>query len=375
MKSLKQILASLLVAVMLVAIPMVAPMKADATETTEIVVNGENGVIYVLDEVNYNFKNLWANKTAPTRDDYVFGGWYTKGNNDTFTAITQTVAEEGNVDTTTTWAKFVPAEVLSVRAQLEAETEENNGTNVTEGKTTYLRLLSAVNGLNYQSIGFDIKYNKTYADPKADVSNNITKVYETITNAETEEGGIKANAVFGEAATHFSVLRLEKIYSRNFNLVIYVRPHWTTLDGTTVYGQAKYVRVMDGYSSNHYISVPVNFLTGSTVAAGQLEMIYDSRLEVVTVDGMGFDTGKLMPKMAFYDDKAGKIKIVGNIAEGTGVEPETEIFANVWFKVKDSATDTSDITAWNFEMKNLSFCNWEEKMITDVSAWNFKYLK
>ena len=140
---------------------------------------------------------------------------------------------------------------------------------------------------------------------------------------------------------------------------------------------------MDGYAENRYISIPVNFYSGSQVAAGQLEMSYDSNtLEVAQVDTFstaGFDAGTLMPEMNYYDDGSGTIKIVGNIDKAPtdntkGVEPESNIYANVWFKVKTEA-DISAITDWTFDIKNLSFCNWEENMVENVSAWNFKYMK
>ena len=390
MKTMKQILAGFLVAVMLVAGLVITPMDAKATESeTGTVIEqvdaneSKTGVIFVLDEEKYNFETLWESRTAPTRDGFVFGGWYTndgEAGRGTFTAIKQSEAEAVEAGTEV-WAKFVPAEVLSVRAQLEADTELNDGKNV---EKTYLRLLSGVNGLGYQKVGFDIKYNKKIEE-QDETAKNITKVFKKITNEETATGSLEADDVFGTAATHFSVLRLDDIYSVNFNFVIYVRPHWTTLDGTTVYGQAKYVRVIDGFSCNQYISVPVNFLEGSAVAAGQLEMTYDSStLELVTVAGKGFDEGTLMTEMSYYNDTEnttdGKntIKIVGNIAEApaddtTGVEPETDIYANVWFKVK-SGVDTSKIDNLTFEMKNLIFCDWNEQKVTDINAWDFKYI-
>ena len=326
---------------------------------------------------------MWKTKTAPTREGYVFGGWYTN-NEGTMTAIKE--SNGGQVDAADAYAKFVPAEVLSVRTQLEVETETKNGNT----DKTYLRLLSAVNGLDYQETGFDIWYNKTIEEKEAPA---ITKVYKTIKNSETkneetgEEESISASSIFGDAATHFSVLRVADIYSVNYQLVIYVRPHWTTLDGTTVYGQAKYVRVMDGYKDHHYISVPVNFLTGSAVAAGQLEMSYDSRLEVVAVDGVvdgyGFDEGMLMTEMSYYNnntdtsDTTDTIRIVGNIAgtkdvEPKDVEPEQDIYANVWFKVKSDQT-VEDGEVLEFKMSNLSFCNWNEDMVTNIKAWNVQY--
>ena len=383
MKTMKQILAGLLVMAMLITGLMITPMDAKAAETVE----GENGVEYILDTTKYNFADYWkanaAERKAPTKDGCVFGGWYrnTDGNG-TMKAITQTEAEKiaDGTDNAEVWAKFVPAEVLSVRTQLEATTATADGTNVADNGTTYLRLLSGVNGLDYQKVGFDIWYNKKYQEEDQKAT-NITKVYKTITNDETDDAttdkkdSLAASSVFGAAATHFSVLRLNEIYKGNFNYVIYVTPQWTTLDGTLVEGQAKYVRVIDGYASNRYISIPVNFLEGNQVVAGQLKMTYDKdKLEIVD-----FDAGTLMPEMAYKNDANGTIQIVGNIANApaentVGVEPESEIYANVWFKVKDGVTINNE-TELQFNVSEYSFCNWNEQMVNDISAWNVKYLK
>lgn len=366
MKTMKQILASLLVVAMLVTGIMITPVGADASETGTIVKKETNGVIYVSDATNLKFSNYWTtdNKTAPVRQGFVFGGWYTQDGNEMI------AIKESEVPTATdsieACAKFVPAEVLSVRAQIEKEAEDNNGT--TESGRTYVRLLSAVNELNYQKVGFEIFYNKKHPETNQ-LATNITKVFSTIENPETGEQLIEASEYFGAAATHFSVLRLADIAKANHEKVIYVTPQWTTLDGTVVEGQGKYVRIMDGYKDHHYISVPINFLQGSEVAAGQMEMTYDTRLEVV-----GFDAGTIMPQMAHSDDKAGTVKIVGNIGEGSRkVEPDTAIYANVWFKVKTN--ETVEDTTLEFKMQNFSFANWNEDYVTDLTAWDYKYLK
>ena len=362
MKRMKQILASVLVAVMVIAGLMITPLDASAAETA----TEENGVTYVLDTAKYNFASFWnedaSKRTAPTRDGYVFGGWY-KDVEGTKKAITETEAAE-ITDASDVWAKFVPAEVLSIRAQLEKTTEAANGVDVA---SSYLRLLSGVNGLDYQKVGFDILYNKRTADTaeNQEIATNITKVFSKLTNDETAEDGMVASELFGEAATHFSVLRLDQIKAKNFGLVIYVTPQWTTLDGTLVEGQSKYVRVMDGYADNRYISVPVNLISGDPVGAGQLKLKYDTRLEVV-----GFDSGLLMTEMSYYDNKSGNINIVGNIAGTANVDPEQDIYANVWFKVKEGVSLSDDL---KFDVEKLQFCNCEEVFVTNVQAWDVIY--
>ena len=377
MKTMKQILASTLVAVMLVAGLMVTPLHVEAVDS----VKGQNGEEYVLDTVNYNFANFWnedaSKRTAPTRDGYVFGGWY-KDVEGTKQAITETEAK-GITDASVVWAKFVPAEVLSIRAQLEKNTEVANGVDVA---SSYLRLLSGVNGLDYQKVGFDILYNKKTqdSDKNKEIATNITKVFSKITNTETGENGLEADTLFGEAATHFSVLRLDSIKAKNFGLVIYVTPQWTTLDGTLVKGQAKYVRVMDGYASNRYISVPINFIEGSAVAAGQIELKYDAtKVQLVTTEGKGFDSGLIMPEMNYYDDGNGTIKIVGNVDNQTNIAPNSKIFANLWFELAEGVTEESlegKILSFAIDDAKNQFCTWEEQWAEKaVIAEDVQYLK
>ena len=370
MKTMKQILAGLLVMAMLITGLMITPMDAKAADS----VKEDNGVEYVLDTTKYNFTDYWkadaAERKAPTKVGCVFGGWYqdTDGD-DTLEPITQEDAEKITTGENI-WAKFVPAEVLSVRTQLEAETATEDGKNVADDGTTYLRLLSGVNGLDYQKVGFDIWYNKKYQETD-EIATNITKVYANITNDETDSEPLAASSVFGAAATHFSVLRLNEIYKGNFNYVIYVTPQWTTLDGTLVKGQAKYVRVIDGYASNRFISVPVNFLEGDAVAAGKLEMTYNTKLEVVEVDTNGYDAGQQKTEGSHYDNKEGTIKFVNNITGAASIEPESVVYANVWFKETE---EISSRTKLEFTVSGCSFYNWDEQQ-ADVTPWNFIYLK
>ena len=138
------------------------------------------------------------------------------------------------------------------------------------------------------------------------------------------------------------------------------------MDGTRVEGLAKYVRVMDGYASNRYISVPVNLLDGDAVAAGKLQMKYDqTKLEYV-----GFDSGVILPEMEVnVNASSGLINFVGNGTDtNKDMDPTSGIYANVWFK-----KSTKDSAHLEFDVKNLEFCNWGEEIISNVKAWDIQY--
>ena len=338
-------------ALMIVVGVAVVPNTASADNTSNI----PTTVVY---DNEYKIADYWGNKVAPTKDGYIFGGWYEKESNDKYRAITEDALTADGVEAyDDAYAKFVPAYVLSVRMQLAKNTETANGEGINK---TYLRVLSGVDSLNYKEVGFKVWFNKKSNTEQVAVLSNVYK------NIENLDGNINATAVFGEPATHFSVLKIDNIIDKNFEKVIYVTPFWKTMDGTIVEGQAKYVRVMDGYEKNHYISVPVNLIEGSDVAAGRLQMKYDqTKLEYV-----GFDAGVLLPEMVVNANQTtGNISFVANGTEtGVNVNPAEHVYANVWFKKV-----TNETSHLKFDIKNLEFCNWDEAIINNVKAWDIKY--
>lgn len=341
------------------------PMKADASATTM-----PETIDY---DDKYEISKYWEDRKAPTKAGYVFGGWFTKEGTDYLPIKEAEIVANGVNAYAGAYAKFVPAYVLSVRAQLQKATEDDE----TRGDSTFLRVISAVDSTQYKNVGFDVLFNKkTPFAAEEDKKTVITTVYEELANAE---GTIKAREEFGAPATHFSVLKINSIQEKNYSKVIYVTPYWTTMDGTKVEGMSKYVRVTDGYTSNKYISVPVNLLTGDLVAAGKIQMEYDHK----TLNYVGYDTGVLLPNMEINVDASnGVIKFCGNASVGenntyTDVDPASGIYANVWFQKKSDAEIASAGASvperWKFLMSNLSFCNWNETMITNVEAWDTRY--
>lgn len=365
MKKIKTITASLLAAAMVISGFAVMPTNADATETTA------QTVFY---DASCPIKEYWGadTKKVPVKEGgYVFGGWFTYAGGDvnadgtTYTALTESTlkATEDLSTLENVCAKFVPAYVLSIKIQIDKDSEAANKAAGTNDKA-FLRLLSSVDTNKYNEIGFDLWYDKTIKETE---STKVTKVYSKLTNDETGTDGWTPQETFGAAAKYFSVLRVDSIANEKCSSILYVRPYWITKDGTKVEGMAKYVRVMDGYANHKYISIPVNLMTGSAVAAGMLEMTYDSRLEVVDCA-----TGLLLPEMNFYDNNAGIIKLVGNVSEAGEKEPETDIYANIWFKEKTAnSIDATEVL--NFTLRNLSFCNWTEATVSDVKAWDVQY--
>ena len=363
----KKLVCVLTAAVLMLGIT-VSPVTADAADAANI----PSSVYY---DDTYDIKDYWdedaTKRTAPVEDGYVFGGWYS----DESTPLT----EETAATATTAIAKFVPAYVLSVKAQIEYAAQDG------EYDTSYIRVVTSVDSTKYQNVSFDI-----YGNNKNQVSGvpEIKTVYDSIkyqtgtdeTTSEATYSTIEANAAFGEAASKFVVLKLTNITKDNSHKIIYVRPNWTTMDGTKVKGLAKYIRVEDGFDDNEYISIPVNLLEGKEVAAGIVELsyaAYANYLEVAEVDDEYLiDAGRLLPAMSYkVDTKNYKITFVGNAETVDVYNSKESIYANVRFKVKSGVTLPDGFLG--FDMTAGEFTNWDEVATSDesvtVTAWDYQY--
>lgn len=160
--------------------------------------------------------------TAPVKNGYVFAGWY------------QDVECTKPVSTAKTsgwaYAKFVDAATLSVKFQLTA------GTTVDSSQTD-LRLLTAVDGLNYVQVAFRV----TLAGSTQTLSSRT--VYEQVRTGNSLISG--ADALFGEDARFFVTYTLEGVPRVAYGLTFEVVPCWRTLDGTLVEGIARSFTIGD----------------------------------------------------------------------------------------------------------------------------------
>ncbi|MEE0885072.1 MAG: InlB B-repeat-containing protein [Faecalimonas sp.] len=373
MRRLNKTVAGLMAAVMVLLGVSVTPVEADAATQKEV---------YYDTAAEFKIADYWnaTNPVAPVKDGYVFGGWYTAENGTPIKkGDLQEDIKDGTVNTVAV-AKFVPSYVLSVKTQIASDTAIVDGKDVAK---TYLRLSSAVDSVKYANVGFDVLFNKEIPfDDENQAKTVMSKVYNNLSvyNEETKKDeSISAKTYFGDAASHFIALRIDDIAAVNYEKVIYVTPYWTTIDGTKVEGVAKYVRVMDSYKSNRYISIPVNLSVDGQAAAGMVTMTYNSdKLQFVEAkdskgNACGWDTGVSFTEMEVNTATAGTIKFVGN---GKNVNDDymtgKGIYANVWFQVKkDVKLTTNEL---EFTIGTESFCTWGEDMLNNkVTAWDVCY--
>lgn len=373
----KRITAGLLAVGMVVTGLAIVPKQADAAV--------EDKLVY---STQYDIATFWENnKTAPVKPGYVFGGWYKEATQnaegsqqlalDTDTTQTKWCVplkaseidanSDGKVDDAVKGnavAKFVPAQVLSIKAQNMA------GTTATEAKT-YVRVISSLDSKNYQKVGFDIwlenqiqLFTDADKDDVADEPLETTNIYSGLmVGTDTAK---TANEIFGGVSNFLSVWQLSNINSSKYGALIYVRPYWYTMDGSKVEGMAKYIHIEDEYLD--YISVPVNLqtdaLTPAKVAAGKVVAEYNStQFQVAEVESVyKVDAGRVLKQMKYHVN-AGTITFVGNV-ENPGNVTADGIYANIRFKKTDeNAVDS----ALNFAITEKEFCNWDEKLLDDTA--------
>lgn len=331
-----RLLAGIFILTMSIATVIVIP-----NETQAAVV--EDKIIY---DDSYDITKLWdeTSPKAPVKEGYVFGGWYSEAKEGAY--LTSDEAAEA----IKAYAKFVPARVLSVKAQNVAGTVESTS-------TTQVRVISSMDSKDYAKVGFDIWLaNRTqlFKDKEAKTPLETDVFYDGLLEGTTKK---KANEIFGGVSQYLSVWQLANVQNSNYSKIIYVRPYWITMDGTKVEGLAKYVHIEDEYKD--YISVPINILTREQIGVGVMSMSYDQSLTVV-----GFEAGRLLPNMDFLQN-GNSVNMTGYAETVNENEIADGIFANIRFQKPSTTT--------NFTMNISSFCKWDETPQESVKAWDIRY--
>ena len=333
-------------------------MSVNAEKTSADTVIYDNETFQMSD-----YYHADGEKIAPVLPGYVFGGWYEDDKGQ------KPLTEDRATDYERTsgrraYAKFVPAYVLSVKAQ------NKSGTSEAVDKTN-IRIVSSVDSKKYQNVGITLLLNnKNDKSPEP-----TTTVY---TGMEVEKDGkIEVRTpkqIFGEASEFLTGWRIQNIAKGNYGKILYVRPYWTTMDGTKVEGLARYVHVEDGYKN--LVSVPVNLmtdpLTREGIAAGALKVICnDPRFEVYDVQAV--ENGRILANMDYHVVNGNTVKIVENVTGIGETATPDGIFANVRFRLKDGESYTcGNGTFLNFTVAEEDFRNWDEATVP-MNAWDVRH--
>lgn len=337
----KNVLAGIMAAVLVVAGVVITPAgEAKAAE------------VDIKTSVEYEQRTITGE--TPTKDGYFFGGWFTTNLNvdKTGKAITDVSGY------TRAYAKFVPAHVLSVKAQ------NLDGTKV-GGVSTWTRFLSAVDSADYQKVGFVIKTGSTTKETPVDAKKVYRKVY---VKADNVSDYFTAESLFGKGAAYVSVVEMSGIPESVWNNDFYIRPYWVTKDGTTVYGLGKYVRVADGVGTDKYISVPVSLTTAQQIAAGMLTVNYDT----AKLDFAGYVGGRVFEETTVNGAVDGKVTCVANVSDITANKTANDMYVGLRFKITDTSYKVGKSGFLKFTISGTEFCDKDENSVA-VNVWNFQY--
>ncbi|MBQ9392916.1 MAG: hypothetical protein IJU18_02835 [Oscillospiraceae bacterium] len=152
----------------------------------------------------------------------IFGGWYSDE------ACTVPVAEDyvGQA-----FARFVDADVLGVKSQ-------QGLSKTAEGKNR-LRVVTSVDSMDYQEVGFHVTYNNASGVEKT-VTASGTAVYATLTGyTDPNTAETYQPTVFSSQSIRFAAFRLvasDAVVAQNSDGIT-IQPYWVTADGVTVEGE------------------------------------------------------------------------------------------------------------------------------------------
>jgi hypothetical protein len=167
---------------------------------------------------------------GPKENGYVFSGWFT---DEKCTKVLSTNTVDGKA-----YAKFVDANVLTVKGQITANTNQDS-------EKTNMRFVTTVDSLNYEKIGFIVKIE---GREEQIVSTHV--VYEHLLAVGNDKvvDTLSPSEEFSPISLYFGAYSYLNIPKEDFEVKFTVTPYWITLDGTTVYGKTEVKTVSMGYN-------------------------------------------------------------------------------------------------------------------------------
>ncbi len=364
-----------------VAMSMLAGMSlvSNAGDPVDETIKSETDIRYELTTQADYEKYLGQNKAPEDLHNdagYIFGGWFQKDGE----KMKPLTALADVKDNTKVYAKYVPAQIFSVKCQnLYGTTADTTSTSV--------KVLAGVDSVNYQNVGFEIyavsfkdKDHKTLGTVNKLADDIIAKdVYRTLKIGTNDP--IPASDVFSSNdTTYVAAAWINNIAQANYGKVISIKPYWITLDGAKVYGLTKYAHVEDGYvtaDGKRWVNIPVNVrdIENVKVAAGVMSMELDTAnsSNKKDLDSIEVECGQLFGEMDFAIKSDNSVKMVGNLKEMKEDTHGDIIYANVRYQVE--AGELEVIKGFNFTISNVDFADIAENQYTatEFPVWNVIY--
>lgn len=197
---------------------------------------------YDLDDAE-DYINDGNNSTYPTKEGYIFAGWYTK---ETCTEDSLWGEEEPG---DTVYALFVPSHIISVKAQISGNLLDKDTSN---DATASIRFVTTVDTLYYRQAGFEVSYVAPNGQKKT-VTSASNKVYKKLyaigstSNEYTEEDVLEytPEGTFCGLSAYFKACTVKNIGAEYFTTAFTVKPYVITMDGSKVYGETDVKSIND----------------------------------------------------------------------------------------------------------------------------------
>lgn len=167
--------------------------------------------------------------SAPTGyEDYIFAGWYTTAE------CTTTLGSDVTSDSA--YAKFVPKQILGIKAQIEAGTQGGSD-------SSSIRFVTTVDSLKYQTVGFDFEINEKKLNAESD------SVYKRLEAKGADDRVLNYTPakLFHTMSKYFMACTVTDVPNADFGHGIFVTPYWITNDGTKVYSDQDMRTINMGY--------------------------------------------------------------------------------------------------------------------------------
>ena len=162
-------------------------------------------------------------------DGYLFAGWYTKSDEGTtYDPVSDPSLNENY------YAKYVPEEVLDIKAQISGTLLNADTTDDTKSS---IRFVTSIDSTDYKQISFNIKRpNKEY---DAETTKYVYRELYAVDATEADEDNLLKTykpSEFHATSQFFKTWTISNVPDTDYNTDITVTPYWVTLDGTRVEG-------------------------------------------------------------------------------------------------------------------------------------------
>ena len=298
--------------------------------------------VLVLAGVSMGTSGTQAAYAAPVaeteQDGRIFAGYY----------VDEACTIPSNVEGGT--QKWVDTGILSVKMQLR--------TNPSDSSKYDIRLLSTVDTLDYRNVGFQIWFDKN-GNGKFEDGEKATWTSKSVCQRITANNSSfvfhYSPKVVDTDSEYFITGIMSGIARTNVNKAFLVEPFWTTLDGTTVYGQSRYFTVQNLLDANSGTNINLS----AKMSQAQYDGVTAGSVTGITATGI---SGQ------YYDGKYGHFNLTVadsrllSAATSVGIGGQTVIYRNLanasgkdstWYTVPAAAGETAFTIATKADLNGL----------------------